>query len=108
MSNIINTNYTAGIYSNSVNKQAKSSQTETTSFANKVAEKRESAVDQLVHDSADIAVAVEDVDGIVTAVFLIIDHLIGGHAEDKGILLSHFLHNLHIGAIHGADGQRAV
>ena len=46
MSNIINTNYTAGIYSNSVNKQAKSSQTETTSFANKVAEKRESAVDQ--------------------------------------------------------------
>ena len=46
MSNIINTNYTAGIYSNSVNKQAKSSQTETTSFANKMAEKRESAVDQ--------------------------------------------------------------
>lgn len=46
MSNIINTNYTAGIYSNSVNKQAKSSQTETTSFADKMAEKRESAVDQ--------------------------------------------------------------
>ena len=46
MSNIINTNYTAGIYSNSVNKQAKSSQMETTSFADKMAEKRESAVDQ--------------------------------------------------------------
>lgn len=46
MSNIINTNYTTGIYSNSVNKQAKSSQTETTSFADKIAEKRESAVDQ--------------------------------------------------------------
>lgn len=44
--NTINTNYTAGIYSNSVNKQVKSSQTETTSFADKVAEKRESAVDQ--------------------------------------------------------------
>lgn len=46
MSNIINTNYTTGIYSNSVNKQAKSSQTETTSFADKIAEKRESAVVQ--------------------------------------------------------------
>lgn len=46
MNKTINTNYTAGIYSNSVNKQAKSSQTETTSFADKMAEKRESAVDQ--------------------------------------------------------------
>ncbi|MDE7423100.1 MAG: hypothetical protein K2N51_05330 [Lachnospiraceae bacterium] len=46
MSNTINTNYTAGIYSNSVNRQAKSSQTETTSFADKMAEKRESAVGQ--------------------------------------------------------------
>ena len=46
MSNTINTNYVAGIYSDSVNKQAKSSQTETTSFADKMAEKRESAVDQ--------------------------------------------------------------
>ena len=46
MSNTINTNYTAGIYNNSVNRQAKSSQMETTSFADKVAEKRESAVDR--------------------------------------------------------------
>lgn len=46
MSNTINTNYTAGIYSNQVNKQAKNSQMETTSFADKMAEKRESAVDQ--------------------------------------------------------------
>ena len=46
MSNIINTNYPAGIYNNSVNKQAKSSQTETTSFADKMTEKRESAVDR--------------------------------------------------------------
>lgn len=46
VSNTINTNYTAGIYSNSVSKQAKSSQTGTKSFADKVAEKRESAVDQ--------------------------------------------------------------
>lgn len=46
MSNIINTNYTAGIYSNPVNKQEKNSQMETTSFADKMAEKRESAVEQ--------------------------------------------------------------
>lgn len=46
MSITINTNYTAGIYSNQVNKQAKNSQTETTSFVDKMAEKRESAVDQ--------------------------------------------------------------
>lgn len=46
MSNTINTNYTAGIYSNQANKQAKNSQMETTSFADKMAEKRESAVDQ--------------------------------------------------------------
>ena len=46
MSNTINAAYTAGIYSNSVSKQAKTSQTGTTSFADKVAEKRESAVDQ--------------------------------------------------------------
>jgi len=46
MSNTINTNYVAGIYSDSVNKQAKSSQTETTSFADKMAEKRESTVDR--------------------------------------------------------------
>ena len=46
MSNTINTNYTVGVYSNSVNKQAKSSQMKTTSFADKMAEKRESAVDQ--------------------------------------------------------------
>ena len=46
MSNTINTNYMAGIYSNQVNKQAKNSQMETTSFADKMAERRESAVDQ--------------------------------------------------------------
>ncbi len=46
MSNIINTNYTAGVYSNSVNKQARYKQAETMSFADKMAEKRESAVDQ--------------------------------------------------------------
>lgn len=46
MSNTINTNYTAEIYNNSVNKQAKSSRKETTSFADKMAEKRESAVEQ--------------------------------------------------------------
>ncbi len=46
MSITINTHYTAGIYSNQVNKQAKNSQTETTSFVDKMAEKRESAVDR--------------------------------------------------------------
>ena len=46
MSNIINTNYTAGIYSNSVNKQARCKQVETMSFADKMAEKSESAVEQ--------------------------------------------------------------
>lgn len=46
MSNIINTNYTAGIYSNSVNKQARYKQVETMSFADKMAEKSESAVEQ--------------------------------------------------------------
>lgn len=46
MSNTINTNYTAGIYSNQVNKQAKNSQMETTSFADKMAERRESAATQ--------------------------------------------------------------
>jgi len=40
------TNYIAGIYGNSVNKQVKSSQTGTASFSDKIAQKRESAVDQ--------------------------------------------------------------
>ncbi|MCM1181349.1 MAG: hypothetical protein NC347_13920 [Clostridium sp.] len=40
------TNYTAGIYTNSANKQANVSQTETTSFSDKIAQKSESAVDQ--------------------------------------------------------------
>ncbi len=39
-------NYTAGIYSRSVNRQVKSSQTERTSFADKIVQKRESVVDQ--------------------------------------------------------------
>ncbi len=46
MSNTINTDYTAGIYSNSVNKQVKSSQTGTMSFFDKIAQKSVSAVDQ--------------------------------------------------------------
>ncbi len=40
------TNSTAGIYGNSVNKQVKSKQTETTSFSDKITQKSESVVDQ--------------------------------------------------------------
>ena len=40
------TNYTAGIYSNSANRQANVSQTETTTFSDKIAQKSESAVSQ--------------------------------------------------------------
>ena len=64
MSNIINTNYTAGIYSDSVNKQAKNSQMETTSFADKMAEKRESAVEQYKRNHPEDA---SHVDGQVRA-----------------------------------------
>ncbi len=53
MSNIINTNYMAKIYSNSVNKQARYNQAETMSFADKMAEKSESAVDQYKRDHPD-------------------------------------------------------
>ncbi len=44
--NTVNTNYMAGIYSNSVNKRISSSQTENTSFSDKIAQKSESAVNQ--------------------------------------------------------------
>ena len=64
MSNIINTNYTAGIYSNPVNKQEKNSQMETTSFADKMAEKRESAVEQYKRNHPEDA---SHVDGQVRA-----------------------------------------
>lgn len=64
MSNIINTNYTAGIYSNPVNKQEKNSQMETTSFADKMAEKRESAVEQYKRNRPEDA---SHVDGQVRA-----------------------------------------
>lgn len=44
--NAVNTNYMAGIYSNSVNKRISNGQTENTSFSDKIAQKSESAVDQ--------------------------------------------------------------
>lgn len=64
MSNIINTNYTAGIYSNSVNKQARCKQVETMSFADKMAEKSESAVEQYKREHPE---SVLRVDGQVRA-----------------------------------------
>ena len=64
MSNIINTNYTAGIYSNSVNKQARCKQVETISFADKMAEKSESAVEQYKREHPE---SVLRVDGQVRA-----------------------------------------
>lgn len=64
MSNIINTNYTAGIYSNSVNKQARYKQVETMSFADKMAEKSESAVEQYKREHPE---SVLRVDGQVRA-----------------------------------------
>ena len=66
------------------------------------------AVDQLHQHTADILVAVEDLHRIIASVMLHADDLIGGCAEDKGILLADLLHDLHIGAVHGADRQRAV
>ena len=39
---------------------------------------------------------------------LVVDDLIRAHAEDKRILCAHFLHDLHVGAVHGAKGQRTV
>ncbi len=44
--NTVNTNYMAGIYSNSVNKRISNSQTENSSFSDKIAQKSESAVEQ--------------------------------------------------------------
>lgn len=64
MSNIINTNYTAGIYSNSVNKQARYNQAEAMSFADKMAEKSESAVEQYKREHPE---SVLRVDGQVRA-----------------------------------------
>lgn len=53
MGNTINTNYAAGIYSNSVNRQVKSSQTETASFSDKIAQKSESVVEQYKREHPD-------------------------------------------------------
>lgn len=35
-------------------------------------------------------------------------HIIDPHAEDEHVLLPSLLRHLHVGAVHGADGQRPV
>ena len=35
-------------------------------------------------------------------------HLFHGHAEDEDVVQAHLLRHLHVGSVHGADGQSAV
>ena len=50
----------------------------------------------------------EDRHGIVTAVLLIVCDLVCGQAEDELIFGPCFLHNLHVGAVHGCDQGASV
>ena len=66
------------------------------------------AVDELHQNLAYVLIVVEDSVRIVAAVVLVADDLLRGEAEDEHVLLADLLGNLHIGAVHGADGQGSV
>ena len=39
---------------------------------------------------------------------LIVNNLLCGQAEDEGILFAHFFYDLHVGTVHGSQGQGTV
>ena len=61
----------------------------------------------LVQHPLDILVVEVYLMGAV-ALLLALVHLLGGHAEEEDILVPQLLVHLHIGAVQGADGKRAV
>ena len=58
--------------------------------------------------TADVGIALHPLGGVVIAHGIAVDDLIGGLAEDVDILFSHLLADLHVGTVHGAEGQRTV
>ena len=66
------------------------------------------AVYKLDQNLADLLIFVEDAHGIVAAVLLVVHDLLGGKTEDEGVLFAHFLDDLDVGAVHGAESDRTV
>ena len=69
---------------------------------------QEGAVDHLRHGLADLLVGFIDLHGVVVVLAIHILHGVCTHAEDVDVIHAHLLADLHVGAIHGANGQRAV
>ena len=68
---------------------------------------RELAAEQRVEHLAQVWVGVVDRAGIV-ALALALLHLRRGQSEEEEVLLAHLFANLDVGAVEGADGERAV
>ena len=66
------------------------------------------SVDHLGHDTADIVVGIVKVCRMIVFVLLVFHNLLCGQTEDEGVVLANLFHDLHVGAIHGSDGHRAV
>ena len=68
----------------------------------------ESAVHPLADGLVQLLIGFEDAHGVVVALLIEPLHRVGTHSENVDVVLSHLIVNFHVGAVHGADGQRAV
>ena len=66
------------------------------------------SVNQLCQHLVDIRIFLEYLHGIIPAMVLILNHLVRGQTEDKGILFSNLFHNLHICTVHGSQSQCTI
>ena len=66
------------------------------------------AVQPLAQRAADLGIAFKDAHGVVGALAVHPLHGFGAHAEDVDVLRAHLLVNFHVGAVHGAQRERAV
>ena len=65
-----------------------------------------------VHPLADglmqLLIGLKNAHGVVGALLIEPLHRVGTHSENVDVVLSHLIVNFHVGAVHGADGQRTV
>ena len=67
----------------------------------------EEAILDLVDALPEFGVAVVVVEGVVAALVQRV-HLLDVHAEDEDVVVAHLLSHFDVGAVEGADGERAV
>ena len=63
---------------------------------------------QEVDGPADVGIALVPLSRAVIPGGIAVDDLIGSLAEDIDVLFAHLLADLHVGTVHGAEGQRTV